>query len=327
MPVTLQKPKAMFAAAVAVAWLALMLSHAGAAPPASEDRYIAARDAAIEKLSSIYDAGKFDDAAKAAEDAARADLGAQMAAILGERRRPGFGPPTINLGSFYRGDEGFGTLDGLRFDDELGTSGEKAGRDGADGKYVEPRAHIIVTTQTLFGRWLRDHKEWWGKGIKNVPQRIGDALRDESFYTQTISSGSAVINFNALPIAKPASATFAYAMLAGQTQSEIPDAADEVFVSALADGKVYIAYGSIQPEVKIAACMAIRTGYNKRSDEAYEQFQRKEIDQKAYDRLGNLRQQGEDAFRRCFIRRAPQQPAFVEATKQAQALLAKAMGR
>jgi hypothetical protein len=116
-------------------------------------------------------------------------------------------------------------------------------------------------------------------------------------------------------------------MLAGQTQSEIPDAADEVFVSALADGKVYIAYGSIQPEVKIAACMAIRTGYNKRSDEAYEQFQRKEIDQKAYDRLGNLRQQGEDAFRRCFTRRAPQQPAFVEATKQAQALLAKAMGR
>src|ERR1700681_3313834 len=70
MPVTLQKRKAMFAATVAVAWLATMLSHAGAAPPASEDRYIAARDAAIEKLSPIYDAGKFDDAATAAEDAA-----------------------------------------------------------------------------------------------------------------------------------------------------------------------------------------------------------------------------------------------------------------
>jgi hypothetical protein len=319
--------KAIIAALVAVAGLAAMLTPDGAAPASPEDRYVAARDAAIEKFSAIYDAGKFDDAAKAAEEAARADLGAQMAAILGERRRAGFGPPAINLGSFYKGDEGFGTLDGLRFDAELGTSGEKAGRDGADGKYVEPRAHIIVTTQTLFGRWLRDHKEWWGKEIKNVPQRIGDALRDESFYTQAISSGSAVINFNALPIAKPPSATFAYAMLAGQTQSEIPDAADEVFVSALADGKVYIAYGSIQPEVKIAACMAIRAGYNKRSDQTYEQFQRQEIDQKAYDRLGNLRQQGEDAFKRCFTRRAPQQPAFVEATKQAQALLAKAMGR
>jgi hypothetical protein len=327
MPVTLQMRKAIIAALVTVAGLAAMLTPAGAAPASPEDRYVAARDAAIEKFSAIYDAGKFDDAAKAAEDAARADLGAQMAAILGERRRAGFGPPTINLGSFYRGDEGFGTLDGLRFDDELGTSGEKTGGNGADGKYVEPRAHIIVTTQTLFGRWLRDHKEWWGKGIKNVPQRIGDALRDESFYTQTISSGSAVINFNALPVAKPASATFAYAMLAGQTQSEIPDAADEVFVSALAGGKVYIAYGSIQPEVKIAACTAIRAGYNKRSTEAYEQFQRKEIEQKVYDRLGNLRQKGEDAFKRCFTERAPQQPAFIEATKQAQALLAKAVGK
>lgn len=321
------KPKAILTAACAVAWLAATFSIAFAAPPTPEDRYAAARDAAIEKLSAIYDAGKFDDDAKAAEQAARADLLAQLAAIVNERRREGFGPALLNLDTFYKGDEGFGALDGLRFDAELGTSGEKAGGTGADGRYVEPKAHIIVTTQTLFGRWLRDHKEWWGNGIKNVPQRIGDALKEESFYTQAISSGSAVINFNALPVAKPASAIFTYAMLAGRTQSEIPDAADEAYVSAIADGKVYIAYGSIQPEVKIAACMAIRDGYNKRSTEAYEQFQRKEIDRKAYDRLGNLRQQGEDAYKRCFTARAPQQPSFAEATKQAQALLAKAMGR
>ena len=40
--------------------------------------------------------------------------------------------------------------------------------------------------------------------MKNVPQQIGAALKDESFYTQAISSGAAVVNFNALPIAKPA---------------------------------------------------------------------------------------------------------------------------
>jgi hypothetical protein len=73
-----------------------------------------------------------------------------------------------------------------------------------------------------------------------VPQQIGSALRDESFYTQAISTGATVVNFNRLPMAKPASATFAYGFLAGRTQSEIPDAADEVFVSALANGKVYI---------------------------------------------------------------------------------------
>ena len=315
------------ATSLAVLACAALAAPAGAAPPSAEDRYVAARDAAIGKFSAIYDAETFDDAAKAAEEAARADLLRRMDAIMNERRRESFGPARINIETLYSGDEGFGALDGLRFDAELGASGEKAGGTGADGNYVEPKAHIIVTTQTLFGRWLRDHREWWGKGIKNVPQRIGDALREESFYTQAISSGAAVINFNSLPIARPAAARFAYAMLAGQTQSEIPDAADKVYVAALGGDKVYIAYGLIKPEVRIAACMAIRTGFNTRATEAYEQFQRKAIGQKAYDRLGNLRQKGEDAYRRCFRERAPRQQAFAEATKQAQALLAQAMAR
>lgn len=53
----------------------------------------------------------------------------------------------------------------------------------------------------------------------------------------------------------------------------------------------------------------------------------KEIDKKAYDKSGNLRQQGEDAFRRCFTQRAPQQASFAEATKQAQKLLEGAIGK
>ena len=312
---------------VAAAGVIVTLSGAGAAPlaPSPEDRYVATRDAAIAKFSPIYDAGKSDDATTKAEDVVFADLKAQMAAILGEPARKGFGPAKLNIETFYKGDEGFGTLDGLRFDSELGENGEKAGQNGADGKYVEPRAHIIVTTQTLFARWLRAHKKWWGKGIKNVPQQIGSALRDESFYTQAIPTDAAVINFNSLPIEKPASATFAYGFLAGRTQSEIPDAADEVFVSALANGKVYIAYGSIAPKVEVASCLAIRADYNKKAEDADNKFRSNEIDRKAYDKLGDFRQQGEDAYKRCFIQRAPQQPSFAEATRQAEALLAVAM--
>src|SRR3984893_13420390 len=188
--------------------------------------------------------------AKKAEEAARAGLQAQMRVSLDEINRMVFGPSKLNIETFYKGDEGFGTLDGLRLDAEVGTTGEKAGGNGADGKYVEPKAHIIVTTETIFARWLRAHKDWWDKDLKNVPQQIGAALKDESFYTQAISSGSAVINFNALPIAKPASATFVYGILAGRTQSEIPDAADEVFVSALANGKVYIAMAQLSRKCK-----------------------------------------------------------------------------
>jgi hypothetical protein len=316
-------------AACAVVGLVAMLSSAGAAPlkPSPEDRYIATRDAAIEKFSPAYDGGKFDDTAKQAEEAAFADLKAQMIAILDEPGRNGFGPAKLNIETFYKGDEGFGTLDGLRFEALVGETGEKAGSKTADGEYVEPKAHIVVTTQTMFARWLRAHKDWWDKGARNVPQQIGSALKDESFYTQAISNGSAVVSFNTLPIARPASATFTYAFLAARTQSEIPNAADEVIVSALANGKVYIAEGSIAPKVQIAACTGIRADYNKRAEAADDDFQFKKIDKKAYDKLGGLRQQGEDAFKRCFTERAPRQPSFAEATRQAQALLVAAMGK
>ena len=102
-----------------------MLSSASAASSSSEDRYIAVRDAAIEKISKLYDDNKFDDAAQKAEDAVRADLLEQMSAILAEPGRKGFGPAKLNLETFYKGDEGFGTLDGLRFDSELGGNTKK----------------------------------------------------------------------------------------------------------------------------------------------------------------------------------------------------------
>ncbi|KRR11472.1 hypothetical protein CQ12_21895 [Bradyrhizobium jicamae] len=307
--------------------LAATISNVSAAPPAksAEDRYIAARDAAIDKISAIYDAGNADEAARKAEEAASADLGAQMRAMLNEPAREGFGPARLHIDTFAKGDEGFGMLDGLRFDALLGKNGEKAGQDGTDGKYVAPKAHIVVTTQTLFERWLRAHKDWWDKGVRNVPQQIGAALKDESFYTQAVSSGAAVISFNSLPIAKPAGASFANAMLAGRTQSDIPDAADHVFVSAIAGGKVYVAYGSIAPEVTIPACIAIRTGFNQKAEQADDDLRSGKIDRKAYDRLGNLRQKGEDAYKRCFTERAPKQPAFAEATRQAERLLSAAL--
>ena len=222
---------------------------------------------------------------------------------------------------------GFGMLDGLRFDADTGRDGAKIGEKRADGSFVEPKAHIIVTTEALFTRWLHEHKAWWDKGSKNVPQQIEAALKFEGLYTQAISTDAAVIDFNELPVAKPASASLAYGFLAGRTQDSTPEAADEVFVAALANGKFYIAYGEIEPTVKVPACTAIQADYNKKADAAAEKLERKQITRKEYDKLGDLRQQGDDAFKRCFTERAPQQPAFAEATKQAQALLDAAIGK
>lgn len=291
----------------------LMLSNAFAAPPSPEDRYIAARDAAIAKISKMYDDKKADEVAKV-EESVRADLLAKIQPIVAESGRKGFGPAKLNLDAFSKGDMGFGLLDGLRFDASIGDNGEKAGQNDRDGNYVVPKAHIIITTQTLFERWLRAHRDWWGKKLKNVPQQMGAAFKDESFYTQAISTGAAVVKFSELPITKPASATFAFAVLAGRTQDDAPNAADEVFVSALANGKLYIVYGSIKPKVQVPACLAIKADFNKKAE-------------KANAKAESLRQQGDDAYKRCFAQRAPQLPSFAEATKQAQALLAEAMGK
>ena len=257
----------------------------------------------------------------------QAPISRRRCAILNEAARAGFDPAKLHIDTFNKGDEGFGILDGLRFEAVVGKNGEKADHDGADGKYVAPKAHIIVTTQTLFERWLRAHKEWWNKNVKNVPQQIGAALKDESFYTQAVSTGSAVVNFNSLPIARPDGATFAYGMLAGRTQSDIPDAADTVFVSAIANGKVYVAYGSIDPKVQIPTCIAIRASFNKKAERAEDDLRFEKIDRKAYDKLGNLRQKGEDVYKRCFAQNALKQASFAGATRQAQRLLSAAMGR
>ena len=109
-------------------YVAATISTASAAPPAksAEDRYIAARDAAIKNISALYDAGNSDEAARKAEDAATADLAAQMRAILNESARDGFGPARPSIDTFAKGDEGFGKLDGLRFDALICQNGEKA---------------------------------------------------------------------------------------------------------------------------------------------------------------------------------------------------------
>lgn len=273
-------------------WLFGTISSAHAAP-AAEDRYIAARDAAITKISKLYDDSKGDEASKAAE-AATADLLAQMKAFLTEPVRQGFGPPKANIGSFYKGDEDFGTLDGLRFESLLGENGEKtgfAGSDGKSGKYIEPKSQIVVTTQTMFERWLRAHKDF--------PQQATRALGDETVYTRAISNGSAVVKFAALPVTRPAGAAFAFAMLSARTQSEMPDASGEVIVAAIANGKVYIAEGSIAPKVKVAACLAGK----------------------------KAKPEDDEAYARCFSQRAPKEASFAQATKQAQALLAAALGK
>ena len=195
----------------------------------------------------------------------------------------------------------------------VGKNGEKAGQDGADGKYVAPKTHIIVTSQTLFERWLRAHKEWWGNNVKNVPQQIGAALKDESFYTQAVSSGAAVVNFNSLPIAKPAGGDLRAWDAGGPNPVGHSRRGRHRLRLGDRQRQGDVAYGSIDPKVQIPACIAIRASYNKKAEQAEDDLRFEKIDRKVYDRLGNLARKARTNTSAASRRMRKSRPSFAEA--------------
>ncbi len=274
-----------------------------------EDAYIATRDAAIAKIKADEAAenrgptGSSSDKIIDEDNRALASLERQMRAIVGAVAIKGMtGEAKINLDTLIEGDEGFGLLDGMIF--------------GA----VDAKTRVIVTTDSMFRRWLRQHKNWWGKNSGNIPQEPSVAVKENDFYTQAVLTDAAILRFADLPIRKPAGAPFAYAMLASRTQSEVPPKADEIFVAVAQGGRVFIAYTSdLNPVGPIATCDAIRSDLVKYSIAVVEeQGSDKEARREKSDGLSG---KSESEFLRCFAERAPQQSAFTAAIQAAQELL------
>jgi hypothetical protein len=286
---------------LSIALLLLMLpAIATAATP--EQNYLTARDGFIAKLKKMNSSGA---GYVKAEDAAKHNLEAQLERIIGPFDMAGVkGLGKINLDTLSQGDEGFGMLDGLAF--------------AAEDKSVD----VIVTTDGLFDAWLKGHRDWW-KGMANVPPVGADALRFDAFYTQAISTDAAVSKFAELPVAKPAAASFATAMLAMRSQDEGVGAPDEIFVAVMSGGRVLIAYAAVGAKVApIAACDAIWKAAEAKATAAFAaEAAAAPKDQAKMPDGGALREQGAAAFRACFAERFKATPDFAKVSQQAQALL------
>jgi hypothetical protein len=295
-----------------IAILAALLAT-GITFPASavtpEDAYIAARDTAIAKIKTAADAEKrgpmdgYGDKILAAEAQAQAELEKQMRAIIGPVVIAGMAEEAkLNLDSLTEGDEGFGILDGMVYG-------------GLDAK-----TRVIVTTDSLFRHWLKQHQEWWGKDSNDIPQEPSAAVKENNFYTQAVLTDSAILRFADLPIRKPAGAAFAYAMLASRTQDDVPHKADEIFVAVAQGEKVFLAYtkefGAVGP---IAVCDAVRNDLVKKSLAAAEE---EGLDDKARSaKSDDLSGKSDSEFLRCFADKASQQNSFAAAARAAQALM------
>lgn len=287
-----------------ILWIALLvLFPAMASSGSPEQAYHAARDAQIRKIAAADKPGADADRQLKLHEAAVAELEKQLKELIGTAApaAPGIAAtPKINNDTLSKGDLGFGMLDGLVYSSE------------------DYKTRVVVTTEGLLKAWLRDHRKWWK--ANNVPDEPAKALTHVSFYTQAVNADAALSKYAELPIKKPAAATQAFAMLGGWAQDDGPWEPDELVISVMQGGKLYVV--RVPASIKIGPfppCQAVWDEAERKSNEAFQRAQNKP---KAKQPDGsNIREDGAAAFRRCFAERAPQEKGFDDLVRQAQAIV------
>jgi len=187
------------------AMLCIALSAVAASAQTAEDRYLAARDAAIERFTPER-VPKIGQRELDAEGEARADLDRLIRAVLGSTMPSGFEAGRFNLTTLFSGDIDFGRLDGLLFE-----------ADGGD-------TQMVVSTRSLLAKWLQ--AKWQEPRIR---LEAAAAMKNENFYLRAMGSDAAVLRYADLPLGVPE----AFAILAARTQDAPPTEANEVFVTAI----------------------------------------------------------------------------------------------
>ena len=282
--------------------LALLISgFAHAASP--EQDYLAARDGYIKRFNAKRWTGEELKRITAQELAALRDLERRLIKIVGPFKAAGFDTPgKINLEALQRGDMGFGTLDGLVF------------------MTKDEKTRVVVTTEGLFRSWLRAHRNWWPK-MENVPQDTAKALRWPSLYTQALSTDAAVGQYAEIPLPRPVQTSDAFAMLAARAQDIGPGTPDELIVSVVRGGRVFVVSAPAAVEIApMQECRAIWDAAVKKAGEAYEKY-RDSKDKRELALPNKLEGEGDAAFRRCYAERAPRDAGFQKLIAQAQAIV------
>jgi len=259
----------------------MFATTANAASP--EQHYLDLRDRGIAKFSK---AAENDETTKQ-HDAAIRELTGVLRGLVGPVTIKGLpAEAKSNVDTLYKGDSGFGHLDGLAF----ATEGDKL--------------QAVVTTTTLLKHWLAEHRE------DGMPQEIDAAFKSDRFYYVAIQD-SAFGKYAELPITKPASASVAVAVLGLRGNGDIKGPPSEIDVVAIQGDKVFF----------LAASDAIKTGTIPACETVWKQMMAKPINKK--DPRGDMTREDNamTAFTACFAKQAPSRSWFATAVKKAQAQL------
>jgi len=274
--------------------LSLVLPSAARSQTA-EERYLAARDAAIERFTPerVPNVGT---AEVESEGKARAELESLIQGAVEPVSPPdAFEPDGFNVSTLFSGDIDFGKLDGLAFE-----------ADGGDTR-------LVVTSRFLLEKWLQ--AKWQDPKVRIPVEAAG---KSETFYLRALGSDAAILRYADLPLGIPD----ASAILAARTQDTPPMEADEVLMTVLRGDRVFLASARIEAPVAIASCTKAREA----AEADLARFESAEIkpgprNSAALERAIRTREQIETDFLSCFAERAPKEPAFAGALRAAKQLL------
>lgn len=262
-----------------LALLSLLAFAMPAHAASPEQHYLDLRDRYIAKFSKV----KESDEIYKQHDAALNELTGVLRGLVGPVAIKGLpAEGKTNADTLFKGDSGFGHLDGLGF----ATEGDKM--------------QAVVTTTALLKHWLAEHR------ADGMPEDIGAAFRSDRFYYQAIQD-SAFAKYADLPITKPASASAAVAVLGVRGNGDLKGPPHEIDVVAIQGGKVFF----------LAATDAVKTAEIPACEKIWKQMMARKSPQDSMAK----EDQAMDAYTKCFAREAPSQSWFAAATKKAQSQL------
>jgi len=266
-------------------WLVLMalagLAQAFAAGAAPEAEYLATRDAYVRKLAAIYNPQEQEREA----DRAGEKLTTQLRRLVGPIEIKGLSPGAAQVSVLIRSYGGSDDLDGMLFSSK------------------DDSAWVLATTRGLLRRWARAHADVAGR--TDAPENV--LLKLENFYTQAHFEDAAVQRYVEIPIAKPAPASFAYAMLVTRTNGGIKNPPNEIVLSVVRDETVFVANTQLKTKIDpIAACEQLWAAYEAK----WAKKGARDHEEKA-----------DAEYRQCFGKRAKSQAFFPLLVEEAQGLV------
>ena len=177
-----------------------------------------------------------------------------------------------------------------------------------------------MTTDLLFKRWLQEHRQWW-QASTNVPQEVNKALQSGRSHPGDQHGPARCLKYAELPVKKPAKASLAFAMLNTRTQADGPRPPDSVIVSVVQGGRIYVVSAEAAAAIgPIPKCDAVWQEYEKKAEEAYGAEAQFDPNDKNRPDGSKVRDQGDDAYHRCFAEQAPGEKSFPALVQQAQAI-------